>query len=135
MTFEEILPALKKGNKIRRKSWSNEDAYCYCSKGLRLLFNNRFYEFDNDDIFANDWELFKGTIKIKLKNLTEEEYQKWKNKNCKKYDCFDCPFRCIDCNKFFWMSCKDMYSDKFFWMSCKDMYSDKFLDQEIEVEV
>lgn len=28
---------------------------------------------------------------------------------------------CVDCNKTF-------------WMSCKEMYSDKFLDQEIEVE-
>ena len=58
---------------------------------------------------------------VKLRDLTEEQCIKWQDKNCEKYDCSKCPFRCVDCNKPF-------------WVSCKEMYSDKFLDQEIEIE-
>lgn len=112
MRFEEVLPALREGKKIGRAS----------SKLGVTFTKDEFFRLDSTDLLqADDWEIINETKKVKLRDLAEEQFEKWRDENCKKYDCFDCPFRCIDCNKFF-------------WMSCKDMYSDKFLDQEIEVE-
>ena len=123
MKFEEVLPLLKDGWKIRRKWWRNKD---YISRNSLYTFGeivneiNEIYALTINDLCADDWELVEDH-KVKLRDLTEEQYTKWQEKNCGKYDCTKCPFRCVDCNKTF-------------WMSCKEMYSDKFLDQEIEVE-
>ena len=121
MKFEEVLPALKEGKKIRRKCRPNR--YYHIENNHIVNEIGDLYTFGVEaDILQDDWEVVKETKKVKLKNLTEEEYQKWKDKNCMKYDCCkDCPFRVLDCN------------DNF-WMSDKDMYSYKFLNQEVEVE-
>lgn len=68
------------------------------------------------------WER-KETRKIKLKDLTMEEYRKWLKKNCKSINCRDCPFRLV--------RCIDTMEG---WISNKDLYSEKFLNQEIEIE-
>ena len=65
----------------------------------------------------------KEQKKKKLRDLTIEEYAKWKRKNCG--NCSKCIFRHVYCNTFDENNC---------WIYHKDLYSDKFLDQEIEVE-
>ena len=65
--------------------------------------------------------------KIKLKDLTREQFKKWMKDNCghaKYVDCTDCPF--------FFSNC--IVDEKKSWVNNKDLYSDKFLDIEIEVE-
>lgn len=61
--------------------------------------------------------------KKKLRDITEEDFQKWLNKNCSlRKDCIECIFNNVNC------------SDEGNWVDHKDLYSDKFLNQEIEVE-
>lgn len=59
-------------------------------------------------------------MKIKLRDLTKEQYEKWLKVNCG--NCSTCPFFEVYCTKY---NC---------WIKHKELYSDKFLDQEIEVE-
>ena len=62
----------------------------------------------------------------KLRDLTEEEYEKWLDNYCNNLNqsCRDCIFNNVNC--------ETDYSGC--WINNKDLYSDKFLDQEIEVE-
>ena len=68
-------------------------------------------------------KLPKEPKKKKLRDLTEEEYKKWINKNCNNITCDSCNFNNVACNR-------GIRS----WIHHKDLYSDKFLDQELEVE-
>ena len=63
-------------------------------------------------------------MKIKLRDMTFEQYEKWLKNNCATITlCGDCPFfKVICCVK---TRC---------WVENKELYSDKFLDQEIEIE-
>ena len=64
--------------------------------------------------------------KIKLKDLTSEQFERWMKDNCghaEYVDCTDCPF--------FFSNC--IVDEKKSWLKNKDLYSDKFLDIEIEV--
>ena len=134
MKFEEVLPTLREGKKIRRKDivWQNYYGFLFISETENEIFSDNVWDCDyaitKEDLNADDWEIVKEkekkkkeTKKVKLRDLTEEQYIKWQDESCDEYDCSNCPFRCIECNKTF-------------WVSCKDMYSDQFLDQEIEVE-
>ena len=105
MKFEEVLPALRAGKKVtstlvdgincKYMYYSPEDGKFYTDKGSQMyLFSDEFMKID-------DWEIFKEKKKVKLRDLTEEQYRKWQDKNCEKYDCSKCPFRCVDCNKTF----------------------------------
>ena len=63
--------------------------------------------------------------KIKLRDMTEEQFFAFKNSDsCIKKSCDDCPFH--------YTSCSVMERC---WAKHKDIYSDKFLDQEVEIEV
>lgn len=62
--------------------------------------------------------------KIKLRDLTPEEYWKYNKQGCYT-TCNKCMFRLVNCN----------HRDEQCWINHKDLYSDKFLDQEIEIEV
>ena len=122
MKFEEVLPTLREGRKIRRKSWGRVHSFIII-KDDSLVDDYRcnvvIYAYD---LKADDWEIVTEKKKVKLRDLTAEQVKKWIGENCNRGDyCKDCPFRCIEC-----------YDT--FWLSCKDMFSDKFLDQEIEVE-
>ena len=125
MKFEEVIPALKEGKKARRKRWGAKNHnYIVVDKEDDLIVDMVYgkFPFTLGDLIADDWEIVKEKKKVKLRDLTPQQFNKWRDEICEKYDCCkDCPFRCIDCNKTF-------------WMSCKEMYSDKFLDQEIEIE-
>lgn len=100
------------------------------------IFENEFY-FDEKlwgylvnsgkvDILS---QILNGTYKIiklpkkkKLKYWTEEDWDKWRDKNCG--DCSKCIFKKVIC-------CESYIQDS--WIHHKDLYSDVFLDQEIEV--
>ena len=101
-----------------------------------------FYITDDLSVIDNSGEkanillqlLLNGTLKIiklpnpkkkKLRDLTKEEWDKWKKNNCPSTNCGQCIFKHSSC----------IYScNKDRWINNKDLYSDKFLDQEIEVE-
>lgn len=78
-------------------------------------------------LLTGEWQIVKlpkDVKKKKLRDLTVEDFKKWKHKMCKKYDgCKGCPFFVTMCNSNY---------DKN-WLNHKDLYSDKFLDQEVEV--
>lgn len=65
-------------------------------------------------------------VKKKLRDLTEEDYEKWTNKMCGEISCKDCIFNKAQCSE---------PSDESSWINNKDLYSDKFLDQEVEIEI
>lgn len=67
-------------------------------------------------------------IKKKIRDITHEEFEIWKNYNCKTYDlhCTGCPFRASECG---------FVGLRFPWYENKEMFSDKFLDQEINITV
>lgn len=67
-------------------------------------------------------------IKKKIRDITAEEFEIWKNYNCKTYDlhCTGCPFRASECG---------FVGLRFPWYENKEMFSDKFLDQEIDITV
>ena len=60
--------------------------------------------------------------KIKLRNVSTLEFEKWVNKNCGNTSCIECMFKCTICTGF---NC---------WVNHKELFSDKFLNQEIEIE-
>ena len=67
-------------------------------------------------------------IKKKIRDITKEEFEIWKNYNCKTYDlhCTGCPFRASECG---------FVGLRFPWYENKEMFSDKFLNQEINITV
>lgn len=73
--------------------------------------------------FSWTWER-EEKKKIKLKDLTLEQYKKWEDKNCLNMDCKDC--------NFYKVSCDDRKDDC--WINNKDLYNEKFLNQEVEIE-
>lgn len=63
--------------------------------------------------------------KIKLRDLTPEQYSKYKEGGCGcNGSCNECMFGSVNC----------VSASKSCWVFHKDLYSDKFLDQEIEIE-
>ena len=67
-------------------------------------------------------------IKKKIRDITKEEFEIWKNYNCKTYDlhCTGCPFRASECG---------FIGLRFPWYESKEMFSEKFLNQEINITV
>lgn len=63
--------------------------------------------------------------KIKLRDVTKDEYKEWAKKECKFFSncCYECPFRYI-------AGC--FAAD---WLDHREIYSNKILNQEIEIEV
>lgn len=127
MKFEEVLPALLDGKKIRRKSWVNGN--CIVIKNTEIMDDfDRRLAISVEGFKADDWEIVKTPKKVKLRDLTEEQYDKWLEINCRYgINCWDCLFRRVDCG------CNDYSDDETVWYLNKDLYSDKFLDQEIEI--
>ena len=124
MKFEEVIPALREGKKIRRKSWGRVHSFIII-KDDSLVDDYRcnvvIYAYD---LKADDWEIVKEKKKVKLRDMTEKQWQKWRIKCGTSRLCSSCPFSRINC------SLDDISN----WFYHKDLYSDKFLDQEIEVE-
>lgn len=73
--------------------------------------------------FSWTWER-KETRKIKLKDLTPEQYENWKDEHCCGSNCKNCIFYKVSCGA--WSGdC---------WINNKEVYSENFLNQEIEWE-
>lgn len=102
----DIMKILNPDNNLFIKNYNSASAL------LALNFIN----------FSWTWER-KEKKKIKLKDLTREEYEKWIQKNCYGYTCENCIFYKVDCRKY-----------NTGWINNKDLYSDKFLNQEVEIE-
>ena len=134
MTFYEVLPALKEGKKIR-KTWWDKDHYISIGRDKIYVYrikwqDGRDYPFGTFDFEDNSWEIIPDPApeKVKLRDLTKKQYQKWQKKNCKKSEqyCNGCPFQKVQC-----------YNDdrvNNIWYLNKGLYSDEFLDQEIEID-
>ena len=98
---------------------------CYINKNGYVC-----YDEDDRELWAITMELLTGVYsyeiisnKKKLRDITEEEFKNWMNKNCfLGKDCNKCIFNNVYC------------STERNWVNHKDLYSDKFLNQEIEVE-
>lgn len=67
--------------------------------------------------------------KIKLRDLTKEQWDKNRDSLCKLDKSENCD-KCI----FQWVGCDDSIL-RSSWINHKNLYSDKFLNQEIEIEV
>lgn len=63
--------------------------------------------------------------KIKLRDMTEEQYQTWLKNHCDFECCVKCRFNKINCT----------FTTEFNWIKNKDLYSDKFLNKEIVIEI
>lgn len=67
--------------------------------------------------------------KIKLRDLTKEQWDKNRDSLCKLNKGENCD-NCI----FQWVCCEDSIL-RASWVNHKDLYSDKFLNQEVEIEM
>ena len=132
MKFEETLPALREGKKVRRKdsSWINFYDCIYVNWVGKVMPNRAYFEdytLDTEDLDADDWEVVEEKKKVKLRDLkTQEQLEKWKERNCEGSKCKDCVFNQNKVNCIYVAYC---------WIKDKSIFSDKFLDQEIEIEV
>lgn len=75
------------------------------------------------NILNGNFKIIKTPKTKKLRDLTEEEYEKMWNTICFNTTCRECMFNNVQCEA----------TSKECWTKHKDLYSDKFLDQEIEV--
>lgn len=66
-------------------------------------------------------------MKIKLRDLTEEQFIEWKIQNggCRDRICENCVFKAVNC----------AFNTANSWVKHKELFTDKFLEQEIEIEV
>ena len=60
--------------------------------------------------------------KIKLRDVSTADFEKWVIKHCGDTSCEECMFKCTICTGF---NC---------WVNHKELFSDTFLNQEIEIE-
>ena len=129
MRFEEVLPALRTGKKIRRKAYPPDNYICLEDNVLKAFISylNKLtgeIKLMPKDLLADDWEIVKETKKVKLRDLTKEQYSS-RLKNYCNLHCTYCRFKTVLCD----------YQYERCWFNHKNLYSDKFLDQEIEVVV
>lgn len=121
MKFEEIILTLKEGKEIKRKNRNKINYIRIGEEDFIVDENDECFPFILEDFLADNWEIVEETKKVKLRDLTKEQYVKWRENNCcVNICCYSCPFKSINCD--------------IGWHNYKEMYSDKFLDQEIEID-
>ena len=86
---------------------------------------NRFHNSLIIDLINNPELIIKLPKTKKLRDLTLEEYEKWREKNCTITfkSCTKCPFKSVVC----------FPAANNLWLNHKEIYSNEFLNQEIEV--
>ena len=130
MKFEEVLPFLRNGKKITNTTIKNDGyKYIYYKKGI--ICDNTGCSYwqlsDREIVNDDDWEIVEELRKVKLRDLTEEQYREYVKgceEGCAERICDKCPFREVTC---------DLNNDNC-WFYHKDLYSDKFLDREFEIK-
>ena len=120
MKLEEVLPALRKGKKIRRTFWWEGHYFKLASDGI-VDQEGKSFIFSEDDLFCSDREVVEEK---KLRDLTVEQFKNWYKNTCYKLRCEECIFYRVPC----------AYDTINCWVRNKDLYSDKFLDQEVEID-
>ncbi len=110
MKFEEVLPALREGEKIKRKIWYEDINYIILNENKEIIsFKWGIYDaLSIKDLLADDWEVIEEPNKVKLRDLTEEQFPKVR------YD--------------------NLFKENDWLIKNKDLRSDKFLDQEVEID-
>lgn len=132
MKFEEIIPALRAGKKVKQKHW--KDVYLHinssglCELSGRNADHTLLYCKISSLLENDDWEIIEDKNIVKLRDLTYEDYKKFIDNSCKNLvsddKCKDCAFQNVHC----------YYFDKNCWINHKSLYSANFLNQEIEIE-
>ena len=59
MKFEEVLPALKEGKKIKRKCWYIKKYIVLEENGDIITDKRQRYVFNKNSLLADDWEIVK----------------------------------------------------------------------------
>ena len=125
MKFEEVLPALREGKRIK-----HNDSYDTFTMDLNWITDkrgNKFYgtiwNVEMRVLIDDNWEIVKETKKVKLRDLTRNQYSRRLLNYCNSH-CEHCCFNTVEC----------CYTSKRCWLDNKELYSDKFLDQEVEIE-
>lgn len=142
MKFEEVLPTLREGKKIRREDtiWQNYYGFLFLSETENKICSDNVesddYKLTKEDLNADDWKIIKETKKVKLRDLTEKQYKYF----CKKYN--DPNDLCGNNNPHYFdgtacntCPCANTICDLEFdncWFYHQDLYSDKFLNQYVE---
>lgn len=62
MTFQEILPHLLEGKKLRRSSYHNDEFIQLNNKNIIVFSDGFIKDFSKGDFIENDWELCKETF-------------------------------------------------------------------------
>lgn len=103
----------------------NGDTIYYIDEKLYVYRNNEMLCSDKglSNLINGYFKIIKLPKKKKLRDLTPEEFVKWKKSHCIT-DCIGCVFNNVHCRT----------DSRRNWVNHKDLFSDKFLDQEIEVE-
>lgn len=63
MKLEEVLPALREGKRIRRRCYV-DGGYILIEEGSMISSSGHCESLDEDDIFADDWEIVPEPKKI-----------------------------------------------------------------------
>ena len=74
MKFEEILPALRAGKKVRRMAWAEGEFFCPAKK-LFLENNSYHVSLDPDDVLAGDWLIIKDKVRYYPALVRHDGYQ------------------------------------------------------------
>lgn len=113
--------------KIKFESGAISCSFFWLNEKLRLFSENEKLKYLDALLFRllnGDYKIIKLPKKKKLRDLTNEEYIRWWNKNCGlERDCENCPFYEVLCN----------WDSRDCWIKHKTVYNDKFLDQEVEI--
>lgn len=134
ITEEQAKKLLKAFDKLGKK-WNSGSSYLDLTYWNRHTYEMNYgnngtcsskrayyitiYEF-GDVIFEEE----KTTIKKEIRDLTLEEFNNWRDENCYKTPCEECPFVGVNCDS-------DGNSS---WINHKELFSNTFLNQEVEIE-
>ena len=83
MKFEEVLPALRAGEKITCNTIKDTCyKYIYYKEGVLFTKNGGYWHLTDSEIFKEDsWEIVKKKKKVKWRDLIKEQF----NSCCSKY--------------------------------------------------
>ena len=128
MKFEEVLPALREGKKVRRKDYPSDYYICLKDKVLKAFisyFNGFVGEIKliTRDLLADDWEIIKESKKVKIKDMTVAEFISFKNQQFENNEPFKSKLICPAC-----LSYSEFIRGRNCWLDSN------ILETEVEIE-